>query len=74
MKRGSHLKSHHLPTSVKHIDDTAKDDEMDEMDVMKQFQVLLNLATSARGKVVSPPCAPMSTMLHGSGSNSWENF
>ena len=48
---------------------------------MKQFQikindgkVLLNLATIARGKVVSPPCAPMSTMLHDSGSNSWERL
>ena len=48
---------------------------------MKQFQIkindgkaLLNLATSARGRLVSPPCAPMSTMLHGSGSNSWETL
>ena len=48
---------------------------------MKQFQIkindgkaLLNLATSARGRLVSPPCAPMSTMLHGLGSNSWETL
>ena len=32
MKRRAHLKSHHLPTSEKHIDDTAKDDEMDMSD------------------------------------------
>ena len=32
MKRRSHLKSDHLPTSEKHIDDTAKDDEMDMCD------------------------------------------
>ena len=33
-----------------------------------------NLATNVRGKLVSPPCAPMSTMLQAdsSGRSSWE--